>query len=124
MSSSVLLDFPKLNDSNYHQWKTSMKSALQTMAVWRIVTGDRVKPAAGDPELEKYYEAWDKAAGTIKLKVEDVRRLTMKGLRTIPRRFGLYLRLLMSPRNLPCDSTPMPISFTSVNVMMRLSALS
>src|SRR5277367_6367133 len=68
-----------------------MKSALQTMAVWRIVTGDRVKPAAGDPELEKYYEAWDKAAGTIKLKVEDGQETHYEGFEDNPQKIWTLL---------------------------------
>ncbi len=46
-----------------------MKSALQALGVWRVVTGDKVQPTVS-ADLERYHEQWDKAAGTLKLKVE------------------------------------------------------
>ena len=47
-----------------------MKSALQALGVWRVVTGEKAKPDEKEPEFEKYLQDSDKAAGLLKMKME------------------------------------------------------
>jgi hypothetical protein len=68
--SASLPDFPRLSDSNYNEWKVNMKASLQALGVWHVVIGERVKPAADSPELEKWLQDSDKAAGVLKMRVE------------------------------------------------------
>ena len=42
---SLMLNFPKLNGSNYHTWSDNMMSALQARLLWLIVNGQRPTPS-------------------------------------------------------------------------------
>jgi len=67
-----------------------MKSALQAMGVWRVVTGEKAQPGPG-PDLEKYYEMWDRAAGTLKLKVENGQETHYEGFEDNPQKIWTLL---------------------------------
>src|ERR1700738_3119325 len=84
MSNSIP-DFSKLNDTNYREWKSNMKSTLQALGVWRIVTGERIKPGDGTPELEKFWQDWDKAAGQLKMRVEHGQETHFEGYEDDPK---------------------------------------
>jgi hypothetical protein len=68
--SASLPDFLRLSDSNYNEWKVNMKASIQALGVWCVVTGERVKPAADSPELEKWLQDSDKVAEVLKMRVE------------------------------------------------------
>ena len=69
-----------------------MKSALQAMGVWRIIIGDRVQPSPDNSaDLERYHEQWDKAAGTLKLKVEHGQETHYQGYEDNPKEIWIRL---------------------------------
>jgi len=41
---SSILNFPKLNGSNYHTWSDNMMSTLQAQLLWLIVNGQQPTP--------------------------------------------------------------------------------
>ena len=41
---SSMLNFPKLNGSNYHTWSDNMMSALQAQLLWLIVNDQQPTP--------------------------------------------------------------------------------
>ena len=67
-----------------------MKSALQALGVWRVVTGEKAQPT-DSAELERYQEQWDKAAGTLKLKVEHGQETHYEGYEDNPMQIWIHL---------------------------------
>lgn len=43
--TSEAFKFPKLNGSNYAEWRTYCQSTLQCRRLWLIVTGDEEQPS-------------------------------------------------------------------------------
>jgi len=49
---SSMLNFPKLNGSNYHVWSNNMMSTLQAWLLWLIVNGQQPTPTPpADPPV-------------------------------------------------------------------------
>ena len=84
MSGSIP-DFPKLSDSNYKEWKTNMKSSLQALGVWRVVTGERSRPGPESGDLDKFLQDFDKAAGWLKMRVETSQMAHFEGFEDDPK---------------------------------------
>src|ERR1700726_1478392 len=82
MSGSIP-DFPKLSDSNYKEWKTNMKSSLQALGVWRVVTGERSRPGPESGDLDKFLQDFDKAAGWLKMRVETSQMAHFEGFEVL-----------------------------------------
>ena len=77
--SQQIPDFPKLNNDNYPEWVDNMKNWLQSLGLWRIVSGTKTTPILADPaaptpaeaaDLERFLGDVERAAGFIKRKVE------------------------------------------------------
>ena len=83
MSSSTP-SFPKLNDSNYEQWKDGMTAWLKKAKVWRVVAGTRIKPKTGDAEIEAFEDDLDRATGELLLWIEDGQKTHVKGVEDDP----------------------------------------
>ena|SRR3984957_21106888 len=60
------------------------------MRVWCVLTGEKAQPGPG-PDLEKYYEMWDRAAGTLKLKVENGQETHYEGFEDNPQKIWTLL---------------------------------
>lgn len=81
--SQTIPDFPDLNNQNYPEWKDNMTSWLQSLGLWRLVTGAKMAPT--DPvELDKYEDDRLKAAGSIKRKVEKGQKSHFKDVESDP----------------------------------------
>lgn len=65
--------FVKLNNGNYPEWKDKMQSWLQKQTVWGIVCEREKDPGPGEKQGE-FWNKVDKAAGEIKLGLEDDQR--------------------------------------------------
>src|SRR5271154_3857593 len=81
--SQTLPDFSSLNNENYLEWKDNMTSWLQSLGLWRIVSGAKLAPT-NPGELEKFEDDKLKAAGFIKRKVEKGQRAHFKSVEDDP----------------------------------------
>ena len=91
MSSSTP-NFPKLNNSNYSEWKDNMKAWLQRSGVWRIVIGEEVRPESNQTaELSAWWQRSDRAAGEMKLMVENDQRIHFQGVDDNPAQIWIKL---------------------------------
>ena len=75
--------FPLLNNDNYPEWKDNMTSWLQSLGLWRIVSGDKKQPTESG-ELDKYEDDKLKAAGWLKRMVERGQRAHFKDVENDP----------------------------------------
>jgi hypothetical protein len=89
MSSSP--SFPKLNDSNYEQWRGEMTAWLKKAKVWRIVAGTKTKPTKGDAEIQTFEDDWDRAAGELLLWIEDGQKTHVKDVEDDPQKIWAQL---------------------------------
>jgi hypothetical protein len=98
MISSSTPSFPKLNDSNYEQWKHDMTAWLRKAKVWRVVNGTRTLPTTHSPptsdkivEVQKFEDDSDRAAGELMLWIEDGQQRHGKGVEHDPVRIWTQL---------------------------------
>jgi hypothetical protein len=92
MSSSSSPSFPKLNDSNYEQWRDSMTAWLKKAKVWRIVEGTRNRPAKEEAEIRIFEDDWDRAVGELLLWIEDGQKTHVKGVEDDPKKIWEKLK--------------------------------
>jgi hypothetical protein len=76
--------FAKLSSHNYPQWSDEMKAWLRSQSLWRIVSGDIIRPLAADPTaptateialIDAWIDKLDRASGWIFLMVEPEQRV-------------------------------------------------
>ncbi|KAG6874549.1 hypothetical protein C0992_007560, partial [Termitomyces sp. T32_za158] len=51
-NTSETLQFPKFNGTNYHVWSDNMKAALQSKALWGVVSGREPRPPKPPAQYE------------------------------------------------------------------------
>ena len=84
MAESTSGKIRPLSSSNYESWKTEMSAHLCSKGLYRLVSGQELRP---DSDLDKQ-AAWDarekKAAGEIGLYLESDQRVHVKGIEHDP----------------------------------------
>jgi hypothetical protein len=81
--SQAAPNFPLLNNENYPEWRDNMTSWLQSLGLWRLVKGSKLKPE--DPlEADKWEDDQLKAAGWLKRMVERGQRAHFKDVQDDP----------------------------------------
>jgi len=62
-----------------------MKSSLQALGVWRVVTGERSRPGPESGDLDKFLQDFDRAAGWLKMRVETSQMAHFEGFEDDPK---------------------------------------